>query len=170
MEYRYGFKFLSPDGCTYHNGVETQYVLPRPGEIWGPVMRHPEPAEKDGKDCGPGRYHFMTQLSANYAPVDWYPWYARSPIASVVGEIAEKYSATECQVRRISREVWWRMIRMGWCVGANLVGANLGDANLWNANLGGANLRGAYLWGARYNAYTLWPDGFAAPGNATKEE
>jgi len=64
---------------------------------------------------------------------------------------------------------------------ANLIGADLTKAyltkadlrltNLWKANLEeadltGANLRGAKLRGAKYDASTLWPDGFRVPSVA----
>ena len=44
--------------------------------------------------------------------------------------------------------------------GANLSKANLSKANLYGADLYGANLVGANLVGAKYNKYTVWPDGF----------
>ena len=49
--------------------------------------------------------------------------------------------------------------------GAKLEGANFGEANLQGADLGGAklegaDLRGAKLQGAKYDADTIWPDGF----------
>jgi uncharacterized protein YjbI with pentapeptide repeats len=45
-------------------------------------------------------------------------------------------------------------------VGANLSKIFLAEANLQYANLEEANLEGADLSGAKYNRYTIWPDGF----------
>lgn len=44
--------------------------------------------------------------------------------------------------------------------GAKLSGANLEGANLFGANLFGANLVGANLVVAKYNIFTIFPDGF----------
>lgn len=45
--------------------------------------------------------------------------------------------------------------------GAKLVRANLRGANLSGANLDGANLDGANLHAAKWDALTVWPEGFA---------
>ena len=44
--------------------------------------------------------------------------------------------------------------------GANLFNAHMPFATLSGANLHGANCRGANLSMARYNARTMWPEGF----------
>jgi len=49
--------------------------------------------------------------------------------------------------------------------GRDLSGADLSRADLWGANLNVADLRGANLYEAnlsmvRYNARTMWPEGF----------
>ncbi len=47
--------------------------------------------------------------------------------------------------------------------GADLSGANLRGANLSGADLTGANLTDANLRGAKWDAYTRWPEGFTPP-------
>ena len=76
MTIRRGWKFLNPRGASEWEGVEYPYSLPAPGEKWGAWMRHPEPAEMDGKASGPGRLHLMRQLDARYAPEAWWVWFA----------------------------------------------------------------------------------------------
>jgi hypothetical protein len=181
-----GFKFLTPDGATEYDGQRTIYPLPGPDEKWGPELAHPNPAEPDGQDCGPGRYHVMKKPTNPYGPRNWWPWYAQST-AATVGESNDKFSTTALRLRRISPKVWHRIIRLGWCRGADLWdanlrvadlrgadlrganlrvadlwGADLRDANLRGADLRGADLRGANLWGAdlrdiKYNKMTIWP-------------
>jgi hypothetical protein len=179
-----GFKFLDASGATHRNGIETVYPLPAPGEKWGPEFIHPDPAEPDGNDCGPGRWHVMKKPNARYAPPNWWPWYVRST-GTVLGDSNEKYGTTALQLRRISPRTWHRMIRLGWCsgaeltgsylygadltganlygadlYGANLTGADLTGANLTGANLYGADLRRAELTGADHNYSTQWPPSF----------
>lgn len=154
-ETRYGFKFLDPTGATYYNGIETVYPLPAPGEKWGPEFVHPNPAEPDGKDCGPGRWHVMKRPSADHAPDSWWPWYVQST-GVIVGESKKKFGTTALRLRRISQKAWHRIIRMGWCSSANLSGANLFKANLHKANLYGANLSWANLYGANLSGADLY--------------
>jgi hypothetical protein len=159
-----GFKFLDPTGATYHNGNATIYPLPGPGEKWGPELVHPNPAEPDGSDCGPGRYHIMKRPTNPYGPRNWWPWYVVST-GETIGESSEKFGTAALKLRRISPAVWHRIIRLGWCRDANLRGANLRGADLRYADLRGADLRGADLRGAdlryaAYNTYTRWPEGF----------
>jgi len=173
MTIRRGWKFLNPRGASEWEGVEYPYSLPAPGEKWGAWMRHPEPAEMDGKASGPGRLHVMRQLDACYAPEAWWVWFAEA--RGVVGEDEEKLGATEVRLRRVTPRAFWRIIRWGWCAGANLhradlyranleganlrmanlEGANLYEANLYGANLYGANLYGANLYGANFHRATL---------------
>ena len=156
-----GWKFLSPNGCTYHAGKEFRYNLPRVGEKWGEWTEHPDPAEPDGRDCGAGRLHIMRVFSSLYAPRHWWPWYAEGE--GLIGESAEKLGVARVRLRRVSRDAFLKMMRMGRfrCAdlrgadlrganlrGADLRGAYLGDANLRDANLRDANLGGAYLGGA----------------------
>jgi hypothetical protein len=141
-----GFKFLDPAGSTHRNGKETVYPLPRPGEKWGPEFIHPDPADPDGEDCGPGRWHVMKRPDARYAPNNWWPWYVQST-GTVLGESSEKYSTTALKLRRISPKVWHRIIRLGWCRRSNLYGGNLYWADLKGANLYGADLERANLYG-----------------------
>lgn len=42
--------------------------------------------------------------------------------------------------------------------------SNLAGADLTETDLRDANLTGADLTGARWNEYTIWPDGFDAGG------
>lgn len=44
--------------------------------------------------------------------------------------------------------------------GANLAGADLRDADLCGCDLSRANLTHARLAGARYDTYTVWPEGY----------
>lgn len=136
-----GFKFLSPLGATegrdmpgasHKRGQQaaTYYPLPLPWEKWGQWLTHPDPVFDD-KDCGPGRFHLMNKLDARYAPKDWWPWFASG--RGVTGSSNEKTSVAEVRLRRIRPEVFWRMIRFGWCKGANLYGANLSSADLERA-------------------------------------
>ena len=148
-----GWKFLNPRGATVREGVEYVYVLPAQGEKWGAWMRHPAPAEPDGKACGPGRWHIMRRLDACYAPKSWRVWFAET--RGVVGEDEEKFGAIEVRLRRVTPRVFWRMIRWGWCAGANLEGANLQGANLSRANLEGATLRWANLEGTNLKGANL---------------
>jgi hypothetical protein len=141
-----GWKFLNPYGATIYNGVETLYPLPRPDEKWGPWFVHPQPVEPDGKDCGPGRWHVMNLMSADFATDDWWVWFAE--YRGIIGQSTNKTGVREIRLRRVTRKAFIRVIRWGWCRRANLEGANLIRANLEGANLYGANLYGANLEGA----------------------
>ena len=44
--------------------------------------------------------------------------------------------------------------------GANLSGANLSGGNLYKANLQDADLTNTNLHGNKYDAFTIWPEGF----------
>ena len=142
-----GWKFLDPTGATYphrRDGTkEMVYLLPRPGQKWGDWMRHPNPAEPDGRTCGPGRFHIMRRLDALYAPPQWYPWFAE--IRGVLGADEVKASGTEIRLRRVPPRVFWRIIRLGWCAGNDLREAPLGGADLHGANLSGTDLSDADL-------------------------
>ena len=140
-EVRHGWKFLTPWGTTEQ--YYTEYPLPAPGKKWGAWLEHPQPAATDGNDCGAGRWHVMKRLSAEYAPRNWWPWFAEA--RGIVGEGAEKFGATAIRLRRVRPAVFARMIRLGWCKGANLYRAYLRDANLTGANLESAYLRDADL-------------------------
>ena len=142
----FGWKFLNPYGATTRGGVETLYPLPRPSEKWGPWFKHPNPAEPDGSDCGAGRYHLMLNLDAKYAPSDWYPWFAEW--RGLIGSSSKKVGVRELRLRRLPLKVFIRLIRWGYCSGADLYRANLSGADLSGANLSGANLSGANLSGA----------------------
>ena len=134
-----GIKFLTPWGTTEQH--YTEYALPQPGEKWGAWMEHPAPAAPDGNDCGPGRYHVMKSMSAQHAPRNWWPWWVQ--YEKIVGESEEKIGVVRLRLRRIRPATFYRLIRAGWCVGANLRGANLRGACLYNADLTGADLTGA---------------------------
>lgn len=143
-EIRRGFKFLDLAGRTTWNGLVTQYPLPAKGDKWGPWFQHPTPAEPDGKVCGPGRWHVMKCIDARHAPANWRLWFAEC--RNIVGEDEEKIGATEIRLREVRSEVFWRMIRFGWCANANLRGADLTVADLTVANLSEAILpKGANL-------------------------
>jgi hypothetical protein len=175
------FKFLAPNGCTYYNKKQFIYSLPGPGQKWA-ITRHPNPAEPDGKDCGRGRIHVMKRLNARYAPINWWPWWAKPAgkvvtvvvydddgnkigtkrQANLIGENDEKAAYIAISLRRISVPVFWRALRppFNWGCGANLCEANLRWADLRGANLSKANLSEANLSGVYHNKYTIWPDGF----------
>jgi hypothetical protein len=157
---KYGWKFLDPTGSTYQGKNQFRYVLPRPDEKWGEPTFAPNPiTEDDGADCGPGRLHLMRRPTNPYAPRNWWPWYAKAEGVVTAGN-SKKFGATSVRLRMVSPKVWHRIIRLGWCKGANLrdanlIGANLYGANLRVANLSGANLRNANLWGADLNGANL---------------
>ncbi len=150
MQWQYGWRFLNAAGGTNPTNANREHysVLPRPNEKWSSWTEHPVPAQPDGKDCGEGRLHVMNRPDARYAPVGWWPWYARWAPDDVIGLSSEKTGVRRYQLRRVRPVVWWRMIRFGWLRGANLHGANLYGADLYGANLYGANLRGANMTGA----------------------
>ena len=155
------FKFLDGSGCTYYEGKPFAYNLPGRGEKWGVPTMHPEPAEPDGKACGPGRLHLMNGLDAQYAPPGWWPWWARG-VGEQIGGDHEKTAFAGIQLRRIDRLTFWRCLRppfnwgkdadLSW---ANLRGANLSEADLSWANLSEADLRGANLSGANLRGANL---------------
>ena len=142
----YGFKFLNGYGATVYNNKDFIYPLPQPSEKWGPWIEHPEPSKPDGNDCGGGRLHVMKKLSADYAPSGWWPWFCEWE--GLIGESDEKEGVIRLRLRRIPRKVFWKIIRMGYCKGADLWGADLWKADLRGANLREADLRGANLWEA----------------------
>ena len=153
IEYGYGWKALSPDGCTYYEGQEYQYTLPQPSQKWGAVNVHPDPAQPDGRDCGPGRFHVHNKPTYLYGPPGCWLWYVRYAESAIVGSSDEKTGVSALQLRRVSRRAFIRMIRLGWLARANLTradlcGAGLRGANLTEAYLRGANLTEAYLRGA----------------------
>ena len=162
----YGWKFLTPWMTTRYEGKEFAYPAPDPGEKWSEWIIHPDPAQYDGNDCGPGRLHVMNHIDARYTSGDWWIWFVQ--YRGVVGKSEEKTGAREIRLRRVLPEQLWRIIRLGHCSGANLSGANLYEANLREANLSGANLRGANLHeanlheanlsGAEINQYTTLSD------------
>jgi hypothetical protein len=142
----YGWKFLDGRGCTYYNGIETRYILPRPDQKFGDWMTHPSPAQPDGLDCGPGGYHVMNRPSADYAPSGWTLWFAQW--RGRLGGSEEKKRVRELRLRLVSRKIFWKFIRLGRMIAANLRGADLQSANLRGANLRGADLRSANLQSA----------------------
>jgi hypothetical protein len=146
MDRGHGFKFLNQYGATQYQGKDFIYPLPHPDQKWGAWIEHPDPAEPDGLDCGPGRFHVMRKLSADYAPPGWWPWFCEWE--GEIGESKEKVGARRLRLRRIPRKVFWKILRNGDCARADLRGANLRGANLMGADLRGANLRGANLMGA----------------------
>jgi len=88
----------------------------------------------------------MKSLDSRYAPVHWWPWAAQG--RGIVGESEVKARVHEIRLRRISRAVFWRALRLGWGKGADLRWAKLKGANLQKANLWGANLANALTDGA----------------------
>jgi len=179
------FKFLDPSGCTRYGGQYFVYNLPGSGEKWA-MTRHPNPAEADGKPCGPGRLHLMKGLDARYAPAMWWPWWAKGK--GLTGEDDEKAAYTEVHLRRILAPVFWRALRppFNWgsgaylmevylvkadLRGANLAGAHLTKADLYKANLSRADLSGINLGEATWDDLTIWPRGFEPPsvGGRTPE-
>jgi hypothetical protein len=162
-----GLKFLTHGCSTIRDGVEYSYA-PAIGQ-W---MKHPSPADWDGKDCGKGRWHIMAKLSACYAPSNWVAWRAYG--RGITGYSEEKFGATEIMIKPIPQALWYRYIRR-FGSGANLRGANLSAADLRWADLSGANLsaadlsaadlrwadlRGANLSGTYANQYTQFPADF----------
>ncbi len=166
-EYGYGFKFLTPWGTTESHG-SFEYTLPALGQKWSDFTSHPNPRLVDtGDHCGPGRLHVMNFLGAEYAPENYWPWYARYEYNDTVSFCSEKAGVRKLQLRRISAKTLARIIRLGWFKSnahhidlrridlpeADLHNADLSDgdfqyANLRDANLSGANLSGATLSGA----------------------
>jgi hypothetical protein len=146
METGTGFKFLNPYGATNYGGKDFLYPLPNPNEKWGPWIEHPNPAEPDGSDCGSGRLHVMLRLSADYAPHNWWPWFCQWE--GEIGRSEEKIGVKRLRLRRINTKTFHRIIRMGYCRGADLSGADLSGAGLSGADLSGAGLSGADLSGA----------------------
>lgn len=145
-----GWKFLTPYGATLHDGKTTIYPLPGPDEKWGPWITHPDKrVEADGFDCGPGGYHAMQNIDAQYAPaVSWWIWYVQTYEVYLLGQSSEKFRARRIRLRRVLPWVFHRMIRLGWCAGLSLRQASLHNADLHGANLCGTCLRGANLAGA----------------------
>jgi hypothetical protein len=127
------FKFLDPTGCTYYNDEPFQYNLPQRGQKWSEWTEHPEPAEPDGKACGPGRLHLMPKLDARYAPPNWWPWWAQG--RDEVGRDSEKAAFATVRLRRVSPRVFARCLRppFNWGYGADLRGADLSWADLYGA-------------------------------------
>jgi hypothetical protein len=145
------WKMLDNCGCTYYRGKPEVYALPSRTKKWGPWVRHPDPAEPDGRSCGGGRYHFMKRPDWRFAPPRAWPW--RAELRGVVGEDDVKVSAVEYRLSRVLPDDLWEWERVnGWrradLRGANLREANLRGAALYGADLGGADLRGANLRGA----------------------
>lgn len=132
----FGLKFLDPTGCTYYNNEAFQYNLPQHGEKWSKTTIHPEPAEPDGKACGPGRLHQMKVMRVDYAPINWWPWWSRG-IGDQLGQDQEKRGWAGLRLRRISPAVFARALRppFNWGHGANLRWADLREANLFGADL-----------------------------------
>jgi len=140
----YGFKFLNPYGATEYNGVETIYPLPKGNEKWGPWFEHPNPAKFNGEECGPGGWHVMKNLSADCSPTDWWVWFVQW--RGLIGQGNEKIRVAEVRLRRIDKRTFWKIIRMGYCRGANLRGVHLQLADLHGADLRGVNLQKADLY------------------------
>ena len=113
-----GFKFLNGYNATTHDGKDLVYPVPAPDEKWGSWFAHPKPAEPDGKDCGEGRLHVMKKLDASYAPDNWWVWFCE--YRGVIGESSEKLGVREIRLRRITRKVFWKIVRMGNCRHADL--------------------------------------------------
>ena len=151
------FKFLDPSGCTYYQDEPPfAYNLPERGQKWSKPTVHPDPAEPDGRACGPGRLHLMNHLDARHAPANWWPWWARG--IDRIGGDEEKTAYTAVELRRIDRHVFWRCLRppFNWGKEANLREANLYRADLSGANLYRANLRGANLYRANLRGADLY--------------
>jgi len=139
------FKFLDSSGCTWYDGQPFAYNLPRRGEKWA-LTEHPDPGMPDGEACGPGGLHAMRSLSARYAPSHWWPWYCREA-GTRLGEDAEKVRNTALELRRMTKQAFWRSLRppFNWGNKADLRQVDLRGAILRGAILREANLRGAYL-------------------------
>jgi len=145
----FAFKLLDPTGATYpgrrDGSNEMLYVLPRPGEKWGPWTDHPDPVAPDGKAYGPGGFHAHKRLSWAYAPLRAWPWWMEWE--GLLGENLEKVRVSRYRLRRIAPKVLWRALRppFSWGKGANLAYANLRGADLRHADLRFADLRDADL-------------------------
>jgi len=123
MKRIFGWKFLTPNGSTIRNGVEFFYNLPKRDEKWSDWTEHPNPAEPDGNDCGEGRLHVMKKFSARYAPDNWWPWYTEC--ANIIGESCDKIGAAKIRLRRISKKLFFWMIRKGYMRDADMRGADI---------------------------------------------
>lgn len=142
------FKFLDPLGCTYYNDEVFQYDIPQQGRKWSDWTEHPLPAKPDGEARGSGRLYLMKSLNANYAPPNWWPWWAQG--RNIIGEDKEKAAYSSVRLRRIFPKVLARALRppFNWGKGADLRGICLRWADLRGADLRGANLYEAALRGA----------------------
>lgn len=154
-EWFYGWRFLNGAGGTNEGWKKREHysILPRPGEKWSETTYHPNPAKRDGFDCGPNRLHVMLELSSHYAPASWWIWRARWRKEWELGRSETKASVTAYQLRRVRPAVLWKMARLGRLqktsfVRANFVGANLQGAKFANSHLDEVNFRGANLTGA----------------------
>ena len=158
QEWRYGWRFLNGAGGTNPKNPHREHysILPRPGEKWSEWTMHTTPHAPDGQDCGSGRLHVMLRPDARYAPSGWWIWFVRWLPENELGRSDEKAGVTGYQSRLVRPVVFWRMIRLGWCRGADLSGANLSRADLSGANLSRADLRDANLYGADLRGANLY--------------
>jgi len=70
----------------------------------------------------------------------------------------------------VPADLSWTNLSGANLIEADMTGANLSGANLIMANLSRADMTGANLSGAKWDEYTIWPAGFAAPVGQTKGE
>ena len=153
-KYKYGWKALGNGGCTYFDGLEFRYNLPRANQRWGNWTHAPnQPETADGQSCGAGGLHLHNKPSFDYAPTCPRLYLARYRSEDILGRDHEKTRVRKCQLLHIPLDKWYQLIRNGkqpnltgaHLIHANLTGANLRDADLRHANLTGADLSRADL-------------------------
>ena len=152
QKYLYAWKALGNGGCTYYDGKEFRYNLPRANQRWGNwTHASNQPETADGRSRGAGGLHLHNKPSFAYAPA--YPrlYLARYRVADILGSSDDKTRVRRCQLLHIAKPIWLKMVKRGKqldLTGADLSHANLSHANLYRAHLYRANLTGANLYGA----------------------
>src|SRR5215207_8257925 len=119
IEWGYGWKFLTPFGTTESDNYGSfEYNLPQRGQKWSDWTSHPNPRDTmDRSDCGQGRLHLMNQIDAQYAPLNWWIWYARYDRRDLVGQSSEKVGVRKLQLRRVRAKALHKMGCLGWLRG-----------------------------------------------------
>lgn len=173
--YRYGFKLLSPDGCTEMYSFEgwpaprgqrefSVYNLPNRDQKWA-LTEHPDPvllegdktgryyqgAEEIPSEPGENRIHIHKFLTAEYAPHNWQAWFARIPQDHYIGSKGNKHMATGIELRRIRPDVLARGIQLvGEVRGVNLSRLSLPRQSMRRWKLIGVGLEYADFYGSQF--------------------
>ena len=145
QKYLYAWKALGNGGCTYYDGKEFRYHLPRPGQRWSQYTHAPnQPETADGDSCGAGGLHLHKAPSLAYAPPYARLYLARYHAHDILGQDEGKVRVRKTSLMHISQRKFWALILRGRV--ANLSGAILYRANLSRANLTGADLPDGSQW------------------------